>query len=159
MLRSVLHSKLHMPRVTAAFPDYVGSITIDAELLDACGMRVNDQVTIANCRTGARFETYIFRGEPGSRCIEINGAAAHLVEVGDRLIVMHYALMDDAEYARHRPTVLIMGEGNKLLDTLHYEPFDGAKQPPARLRRAAAGQNGRAPTPRTPAPRAPARRR
>lgn len=138
MLRQVLHSKLHMARVTAALPDYVGSITIDADLLDKCGMRVSDAVTIANCRTGARFETYIFRGKPGSRCIEINGAAAHLVEVGDRLIIMHYALMDDREYAEHYPKVLVMGEGNRVLKALQYEPFDGAEQPPKALRERAA---------------------
>ena|SRR6187401_3020440 len=122
MLRKVLHSKLHMCRVTAALPDYVGSITIDADFLEACGMRVSDAVTIANCRNGERFETYIFRGEPGSKKIEINGAAAHLVEVGDKLIVMHYAYMDDAEYARHRPKVLIMGEGNRIEKAVRYEP-------------------------------------
>lgn len=122
MLRKVLHSKIHMGRVTAALPDYVGSVTIDADLLEACGMRVNDAVTIANCRTGDRFETYIFRGEPGSKKIEINGAAAHLVEVGDRLIIMHFAYMTDEEYARHRPKVLIMGEGNRVEQKMQYEP-------------------------------------
>lgn len=122
MLRNVLHSKIHRATVTAALPDYIGSITIDADLLEACGMRVNDQVAIANCRNGERFETYIFRGEPGSRKIEINGAAAHLVEPGDRIIVMHYALMTDEEYRQHRPRVLIMGEGNRVEQTMRYEP-------------------------------------
>ncbi len=122
MLRKVLHSKLHMCRVTAALPDYIGSITVDADFLEACGMRVNDAVTIANCRNGERFETYIFRGERGSRKIEVNGAAAHHVEVGDKLIVMHFAYMDDAEYDRHRPKVLIMGEGNAIERTMRYEP-------------------------------------
>jgi hypothetical protein len=64
-----------MATVTAALPNYIGSITIDADLLDGCGMRVNDQVAIANCRNGARLETYIVRGEPGSKKIELNGAA------------------------------------------------------------------------------------
>jgi aspartate 1-decarboxylase len=122
MLRKVLHSKIHMARVTAARPDYVGSITIDADLLEACGMRVSDAVEIANCRSGARFETYIFRGEPGSGAIEVNGAAAHLVEPGDRLIIMHYALMDDAEYAANRPRVLVMREDNTVERTVRYEP-------------------------------------
>lgn len=122
MLRKVLHSKLHMARVTAALPDYIGSVTIDSDFLEASGMRVNDAVTIANCRTGERLETYIFRGEPGSRKIEINGAAARLVEVGDKLIIMHYAYMDDAEYAGHRPKVLIMGEGNRVEQVMRYEP-------------------------------------
>jgi aspartate 1-decarboxylase len=122
MLRKVLHSKLHMARVTGANPDYIGSITIDADLLESCGMRVNDAVEVANCRNGERFETYIFRGEPGSRTIELNGAAAHLVEIGDKLIVMHYAMMTDEEYRRHRPRVLIMGEGNRVERTMRYEP-------------------------------------
>lgn len=122
MLRKVLHSKIHRAFVTAAKPEYVGSITIDADLLEACGMRVNDAVEIANCRNGERFETYIFRGEPGSKKFEVNGAAAHLVEVGDRLIIMHYGLMTDAEYRSHRPKVLVMGEGNRVEQTLRYEP-------------------------------------
>lgn len=129
MLRKVLHSKIHMAAVTAALPDYVGSITIDADLLAACGMRVNDAVTIANCRNGERFETYIFRGEPGSGCIEINGAAAHLVEVGDEIIIMHYALMSDEEYASHRPKVLLMGRRNRVAKIVRYEPWDGIEQP------------------------------
>lgn len=122
MLRKVLHSKIHMARVTAALPDYIGSITIDADYLEACGMRVNDAVTIANCRNGERFETYVFRGEPGSKKFEINGAAAHLVEIGDKVIIMHYAYMTDDEYKAHRPKVLIMGEGNRVEKTMRYEP-------------------------------------
>jgi aspartate 1-decarboxylase len=122
MLRKVLHSKIHMARVTAASPAYIGSITIDEELLEACGMRVNDAVEIANCRNGAHFETYIFRGDRGSQTIQVNGAAAHLVEIGDPLIIMHYALMDDGEHARHHPTVLIMGPKNDVLDTMRYQP-------------------------------------
>lgn len=116
-----------MARVTAAKPDYIGSITIDSDFLDACGMRVNDHVHIANCRNGARLETYVFRGEKGSGCIELNGAAAHLVEPGDELIVMHYALLTDEEYAKHRPKVLIMAKGtkadkNRVERIMYYEP-------------------------------------
>lgn len=111
-----------MARVTGAFPNYVGSITVDADLLEACGMRVNDAVEIANCRNGERFETYIFRGEPGSKKIEINGAAAHLVEIGDQLIVMHYAYMTDDEYKANHPKVLIFGEGNRIDRTMQYHP-------------------------------------
>ncbi len=121
MLRKALHSKIHMARVTACLPEYVGSITLDADLLEACGMRANDAVEIANCRNGERFETYVIRGDPGSKACEINGAAAHLVEVGDRIIVMHYALMSDEEYRTHRPRVLVMGEGNRVEQTLRYE--------------------------------------
>ncbi len=122
MLREVLHSKIHRATVTAALPHYVGSITIDEDWLRRVGMRVSDKVAVANCRNGARFETYIFRGEPGSRKIEVNGAAAHLVEAGDKLIIMHYALMDDREYARHKPKVLVMSEDGDAKQDVEYQP-------------------------------------
>lgn len=122
MLRKIIHSKIHKARVTGARPDYHGSITIDADLLSACGLRVNDAVTVANCRTGARFETYVFRGQRGSRVIEVNGAAAHLVEVGDELIILHFAYVDEREYASFRPTVLLMTAGNEIEKILRYEP-------------------------------------
>ncbi|MEM7754205.1 MAG: aspartate 1-decarboxylase [Planctomycetota bacterium] len=122
MLREVLHSKIHMATVTAAKPDYVGSITIDADLLASIGLRVSDKVLVANCRNGERFETYVFRGEPGSGAIELNGAVALLCEPGDKVIVMHFALMDDAEYAGHRPKVVIPTAENAVGKVLHYEP-------------------------------------
>jgi aspartate 1-decarboxylase len=122
MLRQVLHSKIHFARVTGAHPTYVGSITIDADLLDACGMRASDHVHVANCRTGERLETYVFEGPRGSGAIELNGAAAHLFAVGDDVIIMHYAMLDDAEYARHRPAVLLMNRDNRIDKIMHYEP-------------------------------------
>lgn len=121
MLRKVLHSKIHMATVTAASPEYMGSITIDQNLLEAAGMRVNDVVLIGNCRNGARFETYIFRGEAGSGALQVNGAAAHLVEIGDRLIILHFAFMDDGDYSRHKPTVLLMNEDNTINEIVHYD--------------------------------------
>lgn len=121
MLRESLHSKIHRATVTAALPDYIGSITIDADLLDRCGMRVNDKVLVTNCRSGERFETYIFKGARGSGAIEVNGAAARLVEPGDLVIIMHFALMTEREHAAHRPCVLIMGEGNRVREVVHYE--------------------------------------
>ncbi len=124
MLRKVLHSKIHRAAVTKALPDYVGSITIDADILRAIGLRVNDAVLIANCRNGARFETYVFWGEPGSGKIEVNGAAAHLVEPGDRLIIMHFALMSEDEHREHRPKVAIMREDNSIERLMHYEPIE-----------------------------------
>lgn len=126
MLRSVLHSKIHMATVTGAKPDYVGSITIDADLLHATGMRVSDRVLISNSANAQRLETYIFRGEPGSGVIELNGAAAHLVKPGDRIIIMHFALMSDAEYAAHRPKIAIVDAANRVVRTLRYEPFGGS---------------------------------
>ena len=122
MLRNVLHSKIHMATVTAALPDYVGSITIDSEILDATGMRVNDVVLVANCRNGNRFETYIFEGERGSRKIEVNGAAAHLVEPGDKVIVMHMAMMSYEEYAANHPRVALMNDDNTLREIVRYHP-------------------------------------
>lgn len=121
MLRKVLHSKIHMAAVTAARPDYVGSITIDRQLLRAIGLRASDAVEIANAANGERFETYVFLGGPG--VIEVNGAAAQLVKPGDRLIIMHYALMDEAEYRVHRPRVALVGEGNALDRVIAYEPW------------------------------------
>ena len=123
MLRPVLHSKIHMATVTAAKPDYVGSITIDATLLEATGMRASDKVLVANCRNGARFETYVFVGEPGSGAIELNGAAAHLVEPTDKVIVMHYAMLTDDEYPAFRPKIALVDDQNALTELIRYEPW------------------------------------
>jgi len=122
MLRKVLHSKIHMGTCTAANHNYIGSITIDEDLLDAIGLRVNDVVLIANCRNGARLETYVFKGERGSGKIELNGASAHLIDPGDKLIILHWALMDDEEYARHHPKVVFPTDDNKVGRTMQYEP-------------------------------------
>lgn len=122
VLREVLHSKIHMATVTAARPDYVGSVTIDRLLLDATGMRVSDKVLVANCRNGNRFETYIFLGEPGSGAIELNGAAAHLVEPGDKVIIMHWCLLTDAQYEAHHPRVVLVDDRNAITRQLAYDP-------------------------------------
>lgn len=122
MLREVLHSKIHMATVTAARPDYVGSITIDEDLLRATGMRVSDKVLIANCRSGDRFETYIFRGEPGSGKIELNGAVALLVKPGDKLLIMHFCWLTDHQYETHHPKVVIPDDRNRVARTLTYDP-------------------------------------
>ncbi len=121
MFRAVLHSKIHRAVVTEARIDYVGSITIDADLLEASGMRPNDQVVIANCNTGARFETYVFRGEAGSRQIVINGAAGHLASKGDVVIIMHYAFMNDDEYRLHKPRAVLMKPDNTIDEIIRYD--------------------------------------
>lgn len=122
MLRKVLFGKIHLATVTAALPDYVGSITIDEDILEATGIRVNDAVLVANHRNGERFETYVFRGERGSRKIEVNGAAAHLVEPGDKVIVLHFALMTDEEQRSHRPKVALMRPDNAIDRVIRYDP-------------------------------------
>lgn len=122
MLRKVLFGKIHLATVTAALPDYVGSITIDEDLLEATGIRVNDAVLVANHRNGERFETYVFRGERGSKKIEVNGAAAHLVEPGDKVIVLHFALMTDEEQRAHRPKVALMRPDNAIDRVIRYDP-------------------------------------
>ncbi|MBM43947.1 MAG: aspartate 1-decarboxylase [Phycisphaerae bacterium] len=122
MVRKVLHSKIHQAVVTEARPDYQGSLTIDSELLDACGMRPSDAILVANCETGARFETYVFSGTPGSGIIGVNGAAAHLADPGDRIIILHWAHMTDEEYTRHLPRVLLMNEDNTIRETITYDP-------------------------------------
>jgi len=125
MLRPVLHSKIHMATCTSAVLEYVGSIVVDTDILDAIGMRVSDRVSVANCRNGARYDTYIFPGEPGSGAIEVNGAAAHLVEKGDKLILFHYVLMEDDEYASWRPRVALMNDDNSIDKVIRYEPRPG----------------------------------
>jgi aspartate 1-decarboxylase len=127
MQRKVLYAKIHRAVVTAAKPDYVGSITIDAKILDATGMRPSDAVEVANCDNGERFETYVFYGEPGSGAIEVNGAAAHLCRPGDRVIIMHYALMTDEEYSSHSPRVAVMNPDNTIGERIRYANRPGTE--------------------------------
>ena len=106
MLIEVLKSKIHRVSVTEANLDYIGSITIDAELLDAANMIENERVDIYNITNGERFSTYIIKGERGSGVIGINGAAAHKAKVGDLLIIASYASMDFEEAKTWHPTVI-----------------------------------------------------
>lgn len=106
MMIEVLKSKLHCVRVTEANLNYVGSITIDEDLMDAANMIEGEKVHIVNNNNGERFETYIIKGERGSGCICLNGAAARKVQVGDIVIIMSYALMDFEEAKQFKPTVV-----------------------------------------------------
>jgi len=106
MYIEVLKSKIHRVTVTEANLDYIGSITIDALLLDAAGMIENERVEIYNITNGERFSTYIIKGEPGSGVIGINGAAAHKAGVGDLIIIASYAMMDFKEARNWHPTVI-----------------------------------------------------
>lgn len=122
MLRMMMNGKIHRAQVTQADLNYVGSITIDQDILDAVGMLPNEKVHVVNNNNGARFETYIIAGERGSGVICVNGAAARLVQKGDIVIIISYAYVDDKEAADHKPTVAIMGENNKIKDMISYEP-------------------------------------
>lgn len=106
MMIEVLKSKLHCVRVTEANLNYVGSITVDEDLLDAANLIAGEKVNIVNNNNGERFETYIIKGERGSGCVCLNGAAARKVQVGDIIIIMSYALMDFEEAKNFKPTVV-----------------------------------------------------
>ena len=122
MFRMMMNSKIHRAQVTQADLNYVGSITIDENILDAVGMLPNEKVHIVNNNNGARFETYIIAGERGSGVICVNGAAARLVQPGDVVIVISYVYVDNKEARDHKPTVAIMGEGNRIKEMISYEP-------------------------------------
>lgn len=110
----VLKSKLHCVTVTEANLNYMGSITIDEDLMDAAGMIPGEKVQIVDNNNGERFETYIIKGARGSGCICLNGAAARKVLVGDTCIIIAYALLDFEEAKTFQPKVVFPKEGNKL---------------------------------------------
>lgn len=112
----VLKSKLHCCKVTEANLNYIGSITIDEDLMDAANLIAGERVYIVNNNNGERFDTYIIKGERGSGCICLNGAAARKVQVGDIVIIMSYALMDFEEAKSFKPTVVFPDSNtNKLV--------------------------------------------
>lgn len=106
MMIQVLKSKIHCVTVTEANLNYMGSITVDEDLLDAANMIAGEKVQIVDNNNGERFETYIIKGERGSGCICLNGAAARKVQVGDVVIIMAYALMDFEEAKSFKPSVI-----------------------------------------------------
>ncbi|GAA4390231.1 aspartate 1-decarboxylase [Hymenobacter koreensis] len=110
----VLKSKIHRVKVTQAELHYVGSITIDEDLLDAANMVENEKVTVVNVNNGERLETYTIKGERGSGMICLNGPAARRVAVGDIIIVFSYALIDFAVARQHQPTVVFPDQHNRL---------------------------------------------
>ena len=106
MMIEVLKSKIHCARVTEANLNYMGSITIDEDLMDAANLIAGEKVAIVDNNNGERFETYIIKGERGSGCICLNGAAARKVQEGDIVIIMSYALMDFEEAKNFKPSVI-----------------------------------------------------
>ena len=113
MMIQVLKSKLHRVKVTDANLNYIGSITIDEDLLDAANMIAGEKVQIVDNNNGERFETYIIVGERGSGCICLNGAAARKVQIGDTVIIISYALMDFEEAKTFKPWV-VFPKDNKI---------------------------------------------
>ncbi len=111
----VLKSKIHRAKVTQAELNYVGSITIDENLMEAANLIEGEKVQIVNNNNGARLETYVIRGEKGSGMICLNGAAARLVQVGDILIIMSYAMLDAQEAKNFKPTVVFPNENNQVV--------------------------------------------
>lgn len=122
MFRTMMNGKIHRATVTEANLNYVGSITIDEELLDAAGMLPNEKVQIVNNNNGARLETYIIPGERGSGVVCLNGAAARLVQPGDTVIIISYVMVPEEKVKDHKPKVLIMDHQNKIASLLHQEP-------------------------------------
>ena len=113
MLSQLLKSKLHHLRVTSCSPEYQGSLMIDEALMDAAGIANWEKLLVANLENGKRFETYALAGKRGSGVACLNGAAASKGRVGDRLIVMTFALLENSEIAAHRPKVVVLDEKNK----------------------------------------------
>lgn len=116
-----MNSKIHRAVVTEANLNYIGSVTIDRDIMDAVGLLANEKVAIVNNNNGARLETYVIEGKRGSRVICLNGAAARLVQEGDVVIIMSYVYVNDEEAANHRPKVAIMNPDNTIQEILDYE--------------------------------------
>ena len=114
MLRMMCKSKIHRATVTGADLNYKGSITIDPELMEAADLMEYEQVHVVDIDNGARFETYVIPGTPGEGEICLNGAAARLVQPGDKVIVISYAQYSEAELAEHRPVFIFVDEQNRL---------------------------------------------
>ena len=113
MLIEVLKSKIHCVRVTEANLNYIGSVTIDEDLMDAAGIIAGEKVQIVNNNNGERLETYVIRGPRKSGCVCLNGAAARKVQVGDEVIIMSYALMDFEEAKTFHPHI-VFPENNRV---------------------------------------------
>lgn len=121
MLTQVLKAKIHRATVTQAELDYVGSITIDETLMEASGIREYERVQVVDINNGNRLETYVIAGEKDSGVICLNGAAARLVEIGDKVIIMAYVLLNEQEMETHSPIVVFVDHDNKPAHVANYE--------------------------------------
>ncbi|MFC4768965.1 aspartate 1-decarboxylase [Effusibacillus consociatus] len=118
MFRTMMKSKIHRATVTEANLNYVGSITIDQDIMDAVDILENEKVQIVNNNNGARFETYVIPGPRGSGVICLNGAAARLVQPGDIVIIISYAMMEDSKAKNYQPIVALMNPDNSIQDLI-----------------------------------------
>jgi aspartate 1-decarboxylase len=121
MLRNLLISKIHRARVTGADVDYVGSITIDSELMRDAGILPWEQVHVADITNGARLETYAIPGEGGSGTVQLNGAAARIIHPGDLVIIMAYAWLSPEEIDNHHPRIILVDDRNRVLQMIDAE--------------------------------------
>lgn len=121
MMLNMLKGKIHRATIRQAELDYVGSITVDADLLDAANILEYETVQVVDINNGARLETYTIAGERGSGMICLNGAAARLVQPGDKCIIMCYCQMSPEEAAEHRPHVVFVDEENAISEVMRYE--------------------------------------
>lgn len=121
MTITILKAKIHRAIVTQAELDYVGSITVDMDLLEQAGILEYEKVQIVDVNNGSRFETYTIAGERGSGVMCLNGAAARMVQTGDKIILMAYAQVTPEEASELRPTVLFVDEKNKVTKVTNYE--------------------------------------
>lgn len=124
MLRPFLRAKIHRARVTRCDVDYVGSITLDRDLLDAADLLPLEQVDVYNITTGTRFTTYCIPGERGGGEVGINGAAAHLARPGDLVIVAAYCQLDREDLPHHRARVVLISEDNRVAEVREQTPFE-----------------------------------
>lgn len=122
MFRTMMNAKIHRARVTEANLNYVGSITIDEDIIDAVGILANEKVAIVNNNNGARLETYVIAGERGSGVICLNGAAARLVQPDDIVIIISYVMVAEEKVRDHKPKVAIMNENNEIVELISHEP-------------------------------------
>lgn len=121
MYRTMMKSKLHRATVTEANLNYVGSITIDEDLMDAADLLENEKVQIVNNNNGARLETYVIKGARGSGVICLNGAAARLVQPGDNVIIISYSLMTEEQSRSYKPTIVVLDANNKPIQLMNGE--------------------------------------
>ncbi|MHC1760240.1 MAG: aspartate 1-decarboxylase [Negativicutes bacterium] len=128
MFRTVFKSKLHRATVTQACLDYVGSITIDEDLMDAADILINEQVAVVDINNGERLETYAIPGPRGSGVICLNGAAARLVQPGDKVIIITYAVVDNQEAKTWKPTVAFLNEANQISELKNEEKHGEIKK-------------------------------